>query len=37
MTVDIATLGIKVDATSADQGAASLDKLTASGAKTEQH
>jgi hypothetical protein len=35
MTVDIATLGIKVDATQADKAAGSLDKLTAAGSKAE--
>lgn len=35
MAVDIATLGIKVDATEADKGAASLEKLTVSGGKAE--
>src|SRR5438132_6230993 len=35
MAIDIATLGIKVDATEADRGAASLDKLAASAEKAE--
>lgn len=35
MSVDIATLAIKVDATETDKGAKSLDNLTAAGGRTE--
>src|SRR5687767_4599770 len=36
MSVDIATLGIKVDATTADTASNSLDNLTQSGAQAER-